>query len=69
MTLLVEIFGYDVGDKGKHLMENIESIWLTRSLGTGLWTWAPWLDRTGGRADEASFELHGMRRRKEMMYS
>jgi hypothetical protein len=37
-TLLVEIFGYDVGDKGKYLIENIGSIWLTGSLGTRLWT-------------------------------
>jgi hypothetical protein len=34
-----------------------------------LWTWAQWLDRTGGKADEASFELCGMRRRKDMVYS
>jgi hypothetical protein len=40
-TLLVEIFRYDVGDKGKHLMENIGSTWLTRSLGMRLWIWAP----------------------------
>jgi hypothetical protein len=51
------------------LMENIGSIWLTRSLGTRLWTWAQWLDRIGGRAYDASFELHGMRKRMEMVYS
>jgi hypothetical protein len=50
-------------------MVNIGSICLTRSLGLRLWTWAQWLDRTGGGVDEASFELHGMRRRKEIVYS
>jgi hypothetical protein len=37
-TLLVGIFGYDVEDKGKHLIENIRSIWLTGSLRMRLWT-------------------------------
>jgi hypothetical protein len=45
-------------------MENIGSTWLTRSLEMRLWIWAQWLDRTCNRADEASFELHGMRRRE-----
>jgi hypothetical protein len=36
---------------------NIGSIGLTGSLGTRLWTWAQWLDKIGGRADEAFFEL------------
>jgi predicted house-cleaning NTP pyrophosphatase (Maf/HAM1 superfamily) len=67
-TLLVEIFGYDVWDKGKHFIENIRSR-LTGSLGMSLWTWAQWLDRTGVKANEASFELHGMGRRKGMVYS
>jgi hypothetical protein len=40
-------FGYEVGDKGKHLTENIESIWLTGSLGMRLWTWALRLDKIG----------------------
>jgi hypothetical protein len=59
---LVEVFGYDVGDKGKQLMENTGSIWLIGSLGMRL-TWAQWLDGTGGRVDEASFERYGMRRK------
>jgi hypothetical protein len=50
-------------------MENIGSTWLTQSLGTRLWTWAQWLGDFGGRADEASFELHGMKRGKGMVYS
>jgi type IV secretory pathway TrbD component len=50
-------------------MENIGSTWLTGSLGTRLWIWAQWLDRTCDRVDEASFELHGMRRRRGMVYS
>jgi hypothetical protein len=66
---LEEIFRYDVRDKEKHLMENIGSIGLTGSLGTRLRTWAQWFDRTGGQAGEASFEHHGMRRRKRMVYS
>jgi hypothetical protein len=67
-TLLVEIFENDVGDKGKYLMRNIGSSSLTGSLGSRLWIWAQWLDRTCDREDEASFELHGIRRRKGMVY-
>jgi hypothetical protein len=35
-TLLVEIFRYVVGDKGKHLLEDIGSISVARSLRIGL---------------------------------
>jgi hypothetical protein len=48
-------------------MENIGSTSLTRSLVTRLWILAQWLDRTCEREDEASFELHGIRRRKGMV--
>jgi hypothetical protein len=50
-----------------HLMENIGHPSLTGSLGTRLWIWALWSDRTCNREDEASFELHGIRRRKGMV--
>jgi hypothetical protein len=36
MTLLTEISGYDVGDKGNHLVEDICSISVVRSSGMGL---------------------------------
>jgi hypothetical protein len=36
VTLFIEISGYDVGDKGKHLLEDIYSISVARSSRMGL---------------------------------
>jgi hypothetical protein len=35
-TLFAEIFRYDVGEKGKHLLENICSISMVKSFRIGL---------------------------------
>jgi hypothetical protein len=36
VTLFIEISGYDVGDKGKHLLEDIYNISVARSSRMGL---------------------------------
>jgi hypothetical protein len=67
-TLLAEIPGYDVGDKGKHLLEDICSFSVVRSSRMGLCLGFSSWKKLPGRVDGASFEHYGMRRRKGMVY-
>jgi hypothetical protein len=67
--LLLQTLGYDVGDKKKHLLEDIFCTLVARSPRIGLWFWGfSGSTKLAGREDGASLGHYEMRRGKGMVY-